>query len=227
MSLRVAFGFAMSTVAGEDERKSGDAAVPAKAPVNADGSTPLVLVTGVSGYIGAHIAQQLLRAGYRCVYGCGCGVLCRRSDCSRQLPPCVILWYRVRGTTRSLKNTTKVTALRGLCPEAKHPIELVRGCVVLWRPALRLTPSHQVELDLLDADSWTSAVKGCTYVQHIASPFIIGKIDEALMLRTAIEVCIISTVGMGSGGRPFTQCLFVCALCDIRLVGHQRGCRAH
>lgn len=44
-----------------------------------------------------------------------------------------------------------------------------------------------MELDLLNAEAWHAAVKGCTYVQHIASPFIIGDINEAEMVRTAVE----------------------------------------
>ena len=60
--------------------------------------------------------------------------------------------YRVRGTVRSLKNEAKVKPIRELCPDAAHPIELV-------------------EADLLDADTWPKAVKGCTYVIHTASPF--------------------------------------------------------
>ena len=58
-----------------------------------------------------------------------------------------------------------------------------------WHDASRpCSARSQVELDLLDAESWKAAVEGCDYVQHIASPFIIGDIDEAEMIRTAVEV---------------------------------------
>ncbi|XP_059142629.1 uncharacterized protein LOC131930234 isoform X2 [Physella acuta] len=86
-------------------------------------STPLVLVTGATGYVASHVVQQLLQQG-----------------------------HRVRATVRSLKDHVKVKHLHELCPSAEHKLELV-------------------EADLLDADSWTPAVQGCTYVQHVASPF--------------------------------------------------------
>lgn len=60
--------------------------------------------------------------------------------------------YRVRGTVRSLKNTEKVKHLYDLCPNAKHKLELV-------------------EADLTDDDSWPSAVEGCEFIHHVASPF--------------------------------------------------------
>jgi nucleoside-diphosphate-sugar epimerase len=60
--------------------------------------------------------------------------------------------FRVRGTVRSLKNEKKVAPLRNLVKSPKHEIELC-------------------EADLLNEQSWTSAVKGCTYVLHTASPF--------------------------------------------------------
>jgi len=60
--------------------------------------------------------------------------------------------YRVRGTVRSLKNEEKLKPLQELVPDAKYPLELC-------------------EADLQDKDSWISAVKGCKYVLHIASPF--------------------------------------------------------
>ena len=83
----------------------------------------LVLVTGASGFLATHVVQQLQQAG-----------------------------YRVRGTVRSTKNEDKVKPLRELCPDSKHPLELV-------------------EADLTQPDSWKAAVKDCTYVIHTASPF--------------------------------------------------------
>ncbi|XP_070545376.1 uncharacterized protein [Ptychodera flava] len=69
-----------------------------------------VLVTGASGFIAAHVTQQLLRAG-----------------------------YRVRGTVRSLQNEAKVEPLRKLCPDAKHELELVEADLLKpdsWKSAV-------------------------------------------------------------------------------------------
>jgi len=60
--------------------------------------------------------------------------------------------FRVRGTVRSLKDEKKVAPLRNLMPSSKYPLELV-------------------EADLMNPESWLNAVKGCTYVMHVASPF--------------------------------------------------------
>ena len=76
---------------------------------------------------------------------------------------------RVRGTVRSLKREDKVKPLRDLVPDAKYP--------------LRLVPA-----DLLDPESWSRAVKGCTYVYHIASPLpsTVPR-DENEVIRPAVE----------------------------------------
>ena len=58
----------------------------------------MVLVSGATGYVAAHVIKQLQEAG-----------------------------YRVRGTVRSLKNEAKVKPIRELCPDAAHPIELVEA----------------------------------------------------------------------------------------------------
>ena len=65
-----------------------------------------VLVTGASGFLAGHVVQQLQAAG-----------------------------HVVRGTVRSTKNQAKVKHLYNLCPEAKHPVELV-------------------EADLLNSETW-------------------------------------------------------------------------
>ncbi len=59
--------------------------------------------------------------------------------------------YKVRGTVRALQDDKKVAPLRNICPAAQHNLELV-------------------EADLLRAESWIPAVRGCTYVIHTASP---------------------------------------------------------
>lgn len=77
--------------------------------------------------------------------------------------------HRVRGTVRSLKNESKIKPIKSLCPGAKHPIELV-------------------EADLNCDDGWDDAVKGCTYVMHVASPFpnTVPK-DENDLIRPAVD----------------------------------------
>ena len=70
---------------------------------------------------------------------------------------------------RSLKREDKVKPLRDLVPDAKYP--------------LRLVPA-----DLQDPDSWSRAVKGCTYVYHIASPVPLAvPRDENEIIRPAVE----------------------------------------
>lgn len=61
-------------------------------------NAPLVLVTGVSGYIGSWVAYAALSLG-----------------------------YRVRGTVRSLSNESKISHLRDLCPGSVHKLELVEA----------------------------------------------------------------------------------------------------
>uniref|UniRef100_A0A0K0DF20 Epimerase domain-containing protein n=1 Tax=Angiostrongylus cantonensis TaxID=6313 RepID=A0A0K0DF20_ANGCA len=60
--------------------------------------------------------------------------------------------YRVRGTVRSLKNEKKVTPIRRLQQDGR--LELV-------------------EADLMNGECWKSAVSGCKYILHVASPFMI------------------------------------------------------
>lgn len=57
---------------------------------------PLILVTGISGFIASWVAHGALKLG-----------------------------YRVRGTVRSLKNEEKIKHLRDLCPGSLHKVELV------------------------------------------------------------------------------------------------------
>jgi nucleoside-diphosphate-sugar epimerase len=61
-----------------------------------------------------------------------------------------------------------VKPLLELVPDAKYPLRLV-------------------EADLSKADSWAKAVNRCTYVFHVASPFIINVTDEAAIIHTAVE----------------------------------------
>lgn len=58
----------------------------------------VVLVTGASGYIASYIVKLLQEQG-----------------------------WKVRGTVRNLENEEVVNFLKGLVPEAKHPLELVQA----------------------------------------------------------------------------------------------------
>lgn len=60
--------------------------------------------------------------------------------------------YRVRGTVRSLTDTKKTAHLRRMADELGGALELV-------------------EADLTSDRGWREAVAGCTFVQHVASPF--------------------------------------------------------
>lgn len=95
-----------------------------------------VLVTGASGFVGAHCVQQLLKER-----------------------------YTVRGTVRDVNNLKKVNPLK----ELENAAELL----------------ELVETDLNDDKGWNDAVKDCTYILHVASPFpTVG--DESL-IKTAVE----------------------------------------
>ncbi|GFS14476.1 dihydroflavonol 4-reductase [Elysia marginata] len=75
---------------------------------------------------------------------------------------------RVRGTVRSLQDLAKVRPLYDLCPDARHNLELV-------------------EADLTEEKSWIEAVKGCTYVHHVASPFpSVSPTDEDDVIGPAV-----------------------------------------
>lgn len=62
------------------------------------GDSPLVLVTGASGYVAAHIVKTLQDEG-----------------------------FRVRATVRNLEDETKVSPLKNLCPDASHTLEIVEA----------------------------------------------------------------------------------------------------
>ena len=94
-----------------------------------------VLVTGVSGFIGMHCAQQLLEQGYQVV-----------------------------GTTRS---------------SSKHD-EVIEA---IGHENLSL-----VNADLLSDEGWDSAIEGCDYILHVASPVMMGEPDhEDVLVRPAKE----------------------------------------
>lgn len=103
-----------------------------------------VLVTGVTGYVGAHVAQQLLLHG-----------------------------YKVRGTVRDASNEDKMNKLR-------H--QLIDGLPE------NLPELEFVEADLLKDDTWPSAVAGCQYICHVASPFPLQiPNDPDVIIKPAVE----------------------------------------
>jgi nucleoside-diphosphate-sugar epimerase len=100
----------------------------------------LVLVTGISGFLGGHVALELLRQG-----------------------------YRVRGSVRNLSKADKVRSTL-----AAHGADLSR--------------LEFVALDLLADTGWEAAVRGCRYVQHVASPFVLEQPkDRGELIRPAVE----------------------------------------
>ncbi|HEY2772620.1 MAG TPA: aldehyde reductase [Candidatus Binatia bacterium] len=77
--------------------------------------------------------------------------------------------YRVRGTVRSLANPKKVDHLRELGHACGGRLELV-------------------EADLDREDGWSLAVAGCTFVEHVASPFpAAAPKDEDELIRPAVQ----------------------------------------
>src|SRR6266404_5702232 len=77
--------------------------------------------------------------------------------------------YRVRGTVRSLANPAKTEHLRRIAAQLGGSLELV-------------------EADLTSDRGWRDAVAGCTFVQHVASPFPaeVPK-DEMDLIRPAVD----------------------------------------
>ena len=77
--------------------------------------------------------------------------------------------YRVRGTVRSLANPKKVDHLRELGARHGGRLELV-------------------EADLERETGWKEAVSGCTYLEHVASPFpAAAPKDENELVRPAVD----------------------------------------
>jgi dihydroflavonol-4-reductase len=98
-----------------------------------------VLVTGISGFVGQHVAAELVRSGYEVV-----------------------------GTVRSMKKADSTRDALGAVVDTKHV--------------------SFVEADLLSDAGWDSAVKGCAYVAHVASPFYVAEPkDENEMIGPAVE----------------------------------------
>jgi nucleoside-diphosphate-sugar epimerase len=78
--------------------------------------------------------------------------------------------YDIRGTVRSLANSKRLDPLR------KHLGEGTFSKIEL------------VEADLMNEESLNKAVKGCTYVIHVASPLTHDRsVDEKLIVEPAVN----------------------------------------
>jgi len=98
-----------------------------------------VLVTGISGYVGQHIAAELLKQGYSVV-----------------------------GTVRSLNKAESTKASLASVISVKN-LDFVKA-------------------DLLKDEGWDEAMKGCTYVLHVASPFVLAEPkNENELIDPAVE----------------------------------------
>src|ERR1700728_3865228 len=96
--------------------------------------TDQVLLTGISGFLGGHVALAALRAG-----------------------------YRVRGSVRNMAKAEKVKATL-----ACHGADLSRV--------------EFVTLDLTKDEGWAAAAKGCRYLLHTASPFVLSMPKDRMEL---------------------------------------------
>jgi len=99
-----------------------------------------VLLTGVSGFLGGHVASALLAAG-----------------------------YQVRGSVRNLAKADKARE-------------------TLAKAGADVGRLEFVALDLLKDGGWEAAARGCRFVAHTASPFVIQMpTDKMELIRPAIE----------------------------------------
>eukprot|EP01039_Chlorochromonas_danica_P003013 gene3013-3287_t len=136
---------------------------------------PLVLVTGVSGFIASWVAYAALKVG-----------------------------YRVRGTVRSLANENKVRHLRDLCPGSNYKIDLV-------------------EADLTSDQGWDEAVRDCTYILHVASPFPLQEPKDAdEVIKPAVEGTLRVLQAASRLATPVKRVVVTSSVASI-CYGHQKS----
>lgn len=103
---------------------------------------PVVLITGVTGYIGSHVALEFLKSDL----------------------------FEVRGSVRNPSSEKSQATLKSALGEEIY---------------VKLT---LVPLELQKVEQFEAAVKGVTYVIHVASPFPINNPDdETLVIQPALE----------------------------------------
>jgi nucleoside-diphosphate-sugar epimerase len=112
-----------------------------------------VLVTGISGFLGGHVALALLKQG-----------------------------FAVRG---SLRDPGRADQVRAGLREAGADVAMLDFCT----------------LDLLDDRGWAEAAAGCSFLQHVASPFVLTMPkDEDALVRPAVEgTCRAIRAGLSAG----------------------------
>ncbi|KAK0404672.1 hypothetical protein QR680_017564 [Steinernema hermaphroditum] len=115
------------------------------------------------------------------------------THCVKQL---VEKGYSVRGTVRSLQNEKKVAPVRALCP-SEEQLELV-------------------EADLLKAETWTEALRGCDYVLHVASPFPI--VADESVIQTAVNGTL--NVLRAAAEKPSVKKVVLTSSCAAVNEGH-------
>ena len=162
-----------STTEEQQTTKEQEPAAPEETPAAARPADdrPLVLVTGASGYIAAHVIEQLHEKGT----------------------------YRIRGTVRDASNEAKTKPIRKL--KGGDSVELVSA-------------------NLTSAEEWKAAVKGCTYVLHVASPFPLkSPKNEDELIRPAREgalnVLKACAEEAGSPGRQLQRVVLVSSIAAI------------
>ncbi|GMR32781.1 hypothetical protein PMAYCL1PPCAC_02976 [Pristionchus mayeri] len=107
--------------------------------------------------------------------------------------------YRVRGTVRSKKNNQKIAPLLRL-PHAAEKLELV-------------------EADLLKTHNWKEVISGCTFVLHVASPWIITATEE--IVETAVKGTL--TVMAAAQACPEVKKLVITSSCSAVNDGHKNS----
>ena len=162
-----------STTEEQQTTKEQEPATPEETPAAARPADdrPLVLVTGASGYIAAHVIEQLHEKGT----------------------------YRIRGTVRDASNEAKTKPIRKL--KGGDSVELVSA-------------------NLTSDEEWKAAVKGCTYVLHVASPFPLkSPKNEDELIRPAREgalnVLKACAEEAGSPGRQLQRVVLVSSIAAI------------